>query len=275
MKFFEPLRTQHVSLLRRRRPHPGGIAAGARFSQPPCPEDFPFHQPRQVVLLLRVVAEHVDVCGAQPVVRRDRQRDRRTDARQLFDADAVVDGRHRRPAVLLLELDPHQPEIGKLRQQLHREVLRLVPLHDVRPHLGFRELADGLAQELLLVGRAEVHCANYTGRAKSVCAPKTLNTESILAPEENRDLRGRWPRPACSSGGLRPPSESGRDPAPLPRAQRGARTHQWRPLLQLSSVRVSQVRGGFEEEVLIRVIRLIRGWKSVHLSVLSAALWST
>src|SRR5262249_7373822 len=104
---------------------------------------------------------HVDVGSAQAVVRRDRERNRRTDARQLFDADAVVDGRHRGPAVPFVELDARQPERGELRQQIHRELLRLVPLHHVRTDLGFGELAHATAQDLLLIRWAEVHSADY------------------------------------------------------------------------------------------------------------------
>ena len=49
-------------------------------------------QRRQPARLLRVGAEHEDVRGAQAVVRGHRQRDRRIDARELFEAEAVVDG---------------------------------------------------------------------------------------------------------------------------------------------------------------------------------------
>ena len=44
------------------------------------------------------------------------------------------------------------------RRQLHiREALGLVPLHGVRRHLGFGELANGLTEEALLVGGPQVH----------------------------------------------------------------------------------------------------------------------
>ena len=45
-------------------------------------------------------------------------------------------------------------------------MLRLVPLHDVRPHLGFRELAHGAAQQLLLFGRAKVHGTRLSRKAE-------------------------------------------------------------------------------------------------------------
>ena len=41
------------------------------------------------------------------------------------------------------ELDAHQPERRQLRQQIHRELLRLVPLHDVRPRVRVCEHERG------------------------------------------------------------------------------------------------------------------------------------
>ena len=79
------------------------------------------------------------------------------DARELLDADAVVERRHAGAAVLLRELDAEQPERRELRHQLDRKMLRLVPLADVRADFGLGELADGAAQQLLLFGQPEVH----------------------------------------------------------------------------------------------------------------------
>ena len=98
-----------------------------------------------------------DVRRAQAVVRGHRQRDAGIDARQLLDADAVVDRRHAGAAVLLGKLDAHQAERGQLRHQLGGKVLRLVPLAHVRADFGLGELADAAAQQLLLFGQAEVH----------------------------------------------------------------------------------------------------------------------
>ena len=61
-------------------------------------------------------------CAAQsPLCAATLQRDRRIDAREFLDADAVVDRRHARPAEALGELDAQQPELGQLRQQVRRE----------------------------------------------------------------------------------------------------------------------------------------------------------
>ena len=42
------------------------------------------------------------------------------------------------------------------------KVLRLVPFADVRPDLGFGELADAAAQQGLVVGRPEIHDCRET-----------------------------------------------------------------------------------------------------------------
>src|SRR5262249_19118407 len=91
------------------------------------------------------------------VMRGNRQRDAGIDARELLDADAVVDRRHRGAAVLLRELDAHEPELRELGDELGRKMLRLVPLADVRPHLGLGEVAHRAAQQRLLFRRTEVH----------------------------------------------------------------------------------------------------------------------
>ena len=90
-------------------------------------------------------------------MRRHRQRNAGVDARELLDADAVVDRRHAGAAVLLRELDAQQAERGQLRHQLDRKVLLLIPLAHVRPHFCLRELAHAAAEQHLLLGGTEVH----------------------------------------------------------------------------------------------------------------------
>ena len=52
---------------------------------------------------------------------------------------------------------PIRPSAASFGQQVHRERLRLVPRHDVRPDLGLGELAHRLAQELLFFGQPQIH----------------------------------------------------------------------------------------------------------------------
>ncbi len=146
-----------VSRATGRRPHRGGVAAGIRLGEPPRAEDFSTGEPWQIAPLLRLRAEERDVRGAQPVVRRNRERDRRAHPCDLFDADAIVHRRHARAAVLVRDLDAQQVQAGELLQQIHRKVLRLVPLHDVRADFAFRERAHRATQDFLLLGRPKVH----------------------------------------------------------------------------------------------------------------------
>jgi hypothetical protein len=99
-----------VAGARGRGPHAGSVAARRRFGQPPGANLLASRERRQVLLFLLFVAEQEDVRGAQAVVRRDRQRNGGIDARQLLDADAIVDRRHARAAVLLGKLNTEQPE---------------------------------------------------------------------------------------------------------------------------------------------------------------------
>ena len=168
MKFFDPFRTQHCPCRTAVVRIPAASLPAPASVKPQAPRTFPLTSRGRNYRLLRVAAEHRDVRRAQPVVRGDRQRDRRTDTRNLFDADAVVHRGHARPAVLLWKLDPHQSEFRQFGQQVHREMLRLVPLHDVRADLRFGKLTDRLPQEVLIVTEAEVHYAElYKGLAKS------------------------------------------------------------------------------------------------------------
>ena len=150
-----------VAGARGRGPHAGGVAARRRLGQPPGADLLaPRERRRGTSASARSLPNSEDVRGAQAVVRRDRQRNGGIDARQLLDADAVVDRRHARAAVLLGKLNAEQPECGQLRHQLGGEMLLLVPLAHVRPDFGFGELAHAAAQQLLFFGRTEIHSAS-------------------------------------------------------------------------------------------------------------------
>ena len=83
--------------------------------------------------------------GAEPVVRRDRERDGSVDARDLFDANRVRGHVHARTAVGLGDADPEQAHLGELRYELGGEPLCAIPLLGVGGDLGAGELADALS----------------------------------------------------------------------------------------------------------------------------------
>ena len=101
VKVFEPFSTQQSPSRAAVVRMPAASLPEVDSVSPHAPSLFAARERRQVLLLLRFGAEQEDVRGTQPVVRRDRQRHAGIDARQLLDADAVVDGatsRRRRTA---------------------------------------------------------------------------------------------------------------------------------------------------------------------------------
>src|SRR5215213_5489542 len=118
---------------------------------------FSLCQRHKILLFLLLGPVHVDVVRAERIVRRDRDADRAVDARQLFDDRRVLDVAHARPAVLFGEDDAGQPQLRQFGPKLYGEVLRLVPLHDVRRDLRFGELAHARLHLLLLFVQLEFH----------------------------------------------------------------------------------------------------------------------
>ena len=84
-------------------------------------------------------------------MRRDRDRDRRVDPRQLLDRERVRDGVAAGAAVLLGDRQAHQPELAELGDELVRETRLAVELLGDGRDLLARELAHRVADELLLL----------------------------------------------------------------------------------------------------------------------------
>src|SRR5439155_21981254 len=106
-------------------------------------------------------------------------------------AEAVIDRGHPRAAVFLGQLDAHHSQLGELRDQLGRKMLRVVPFAHVRPDFGLGELADGLAKELLVVCKAEVHA--WPGEKIISLGPWTLGGPGRCA-RTDANIAARWPR---------------------------------------------------------------------------------
>ena len=157
MKIFEPFTTHvpsrssaRVCVAPASEPAPGSVSPNAASLRPDA-------RSGSHSLLLLLGAEEEDRHRPERRVRRDRDRDRRVDPRQLLDRDRV---RHRvaaRAAVRLRHGNPHQPEPGQLGDELVREAVLAVELLGDRRDPLDREVAHGLPDQLLLVGEVEVH----------------------------------------------------------------------------------------------------------------------
>ena len=159
MKIFEPSTTHSPSRSSARvRVAPASEPAFG-LGEPERGEPLARREPRQPLLLLRLVAEEVDRHRAERRVRRDGDRDGRVDARQLLDRDRVRDGVGAGAAVLLGDRDAHQPELGELRDELVREALLAVELLGDRRDARLGEVAHRAPEQLLLVGQLVVHAS--------------------------------------------------------------------------------------------------------------------
>ena len=141
MNIFEPFTTQLAVAQLRARARRAGVGARVRLRQPERGELLAGRELRQPFLLLLLVAVEVDRHRPERRVRRDGDRDRRVDARQLLDRDRVRHGVGAGAAVLLRDRDAHQPELGHLRDELVREALLAVELLGDRRDARHGELA--------------------------------------------------------------------------------------------------------------------------------------
>src|SRR5207302_8377085 len=90
------------------------------------------------------------------MVRGDGDCDGGVDARQFLDGDRVGQRVAPSAAVLLRDRHPHQPELAELCDEVVREPRLAVELLGHRRDTLLREVADGRADELLLLAVVEV-----------------------------------------------------------------------------------------------------------------------
>ena len=101
-------------------------------------------------------------------MRRDRDRHRRVDSRQLLDRDRVREGVCAGAAVLLGNRHAHHTELRELRDDLVREPALAIDLLGDRRDLLDGELPHRGSQQLVLVVEVEVQPA-------SLCASSTIS----------------------------------------------------------------------------------------------------
>ena len=115
-------------------------------------------------------------------MRVDRGGDPGADLGHLLDEDALGDLVGADPAVLLGEDDPQEPQLTEHRQDLDRELLVALRLLDQRSDLRLGELADHLAQVVLLLreGVAQ-HSLPRPGRGPSARPRRRRDRPSLPA----------------------------------------------------------------------------------------------
>ena len=113
-------------------------------------------------------------------VRSRAQRDGRIDARQLFHQNRVIDVAVACSTEFFREYRAQHTHTAKLAEHFERELLRLIPLHHVRPDFGLGEFAKRFPELMLLWGVAEVHWS--VGRREDV---RHYTISSFLGSQRN------------------------------------------------------------------------------------------
>ena len=140
-----------------RRPRPARIAAGARLRQPVRADDLAARHRHEVPLLLLGRAGEVERAAAEAGVGRDDQPERAPDPADLLDRDRVGQGVEARAALVLRDRDAEPAELADPAHDLDREAPLALVLVDDRRDLGRHEVADRVAEQLVLGREVEIH----------------------------------------------------------------------------------------------------------------------
>ena len=111
-------------------------------------------------------------------MRREGDRHRRIDARELLDRDRVRQGVAARAAELLGERDSHQAEVGHLGHELVREPRLAIDLFGDGCDPVDCEPADRLAEELVLGRKVEVHARRWYPEQAILTPARRLTIDS-------------------------------------------------------------------------------------------------
>ena len=156
IQIFSPLRTYESPSRRAVDGEVRGVRADARLGQPERRQLLALglgHEPALLLLVGRPLQERQRV---EPDVDALDDPEGRVGPLQLLAEDGEADVVHARAAPLLGDRRAEEPELGHPGEDLAVDLALLVPLADVRQDLGLDELADGLLDEAVLVGEAEV-----------------------------------------------------------------------------------------------------------------------
>src|ERR1051325_3697751 len=126
------------------------VRSGARFGESPSAEVFTTRQRLEILATLRFSSVLVDMIRTKRIMHRHRDDDRSVNTRKTFNDRRVFDITHARSAVLLRKNHTKETKLRKLRFQLDRKMLRLIPLHHVRRNLRLGKLAHTHLDLLLL-----------------------------------------------------------------------------------------------------------------------------
>ena len=139
------------------RPRAARIAAGPGLGQAVGADDLAARHRHEEALLLLVRPGEVERAAAEARVRGDDQPERAPHAADLLDRDRVGQGVEAGAALVLGDRDAEPAELADPADDLGREAALALVLVDDRRDLGDHEVADRVAQQVVLGGEVEVH----------------------------------------------------------------------------------------------------------------------
>ena len=162
MKDFDPSITQSPPSEPGLRPERGGVGSAPRLRQPEPGEHVAGGDGREPPLSLRIGPVPGDHASGESRGDGDRDRDARVGSAQLLDHQRPRDGVGAETSVLLGDRHAADPQLAELLHDVEGELLVLVALAGTRCDLLRRELADEVADLLLLGRELELHPTEST-----------------------------------------------------------------------------------------------------------------
>src|SRR5579863_445397 len=162
------------------------VGAGTGFAQGVGPDDLGCHL-RQVALLLLIAAPTQQRVVDQRVLHVDDHARRGVHPRQLFDRKNGLKKLCAAPAVLLGNLNPHQPQLEKLVDEIFVEDSLLVHLFDQRTDLLVSKLVNVVAEKNFIFGERSQWSGNGSlqrsfGHGKTLRSSGWQTVDFSIAP---------------------------------------------------------------------------------------------
>ena len=147
----------NISVAHRTRLNARRVGARRRLRQAKGAERFARGHAAQIFSFLRLVAEHHERRLHRRIRHANRRGHCRMHARHLFQHQHVRDRVQPRPAPLFRGQHAAAAHLAEFLDRFGGKFLLLFPVLDERAHLRLHELADGVADQSLVVVQREVH----------------------------------------------------------------------------------------------------------------------
>src|SRR5258708_4040295 len=157
---------------------PRRIRPRRRFRQAKRAKSFPCGHTPQIFFLLRLVAEHQERRLHRGTCHANCRGQRREHARYFLHDQCIGNRVEPRPAPLSGNQHSATAHLTELADRFRRKFFRLLHLLDERAHLRLHELADGIANQFLVVVKRKIHrvVGRFAAAIKTARGVRTMLT---------------------------------------------------------------------------------------------------